>query len=797
MIVSIDWLKDYVDFQEVPLEELAEQLTLAGLECELKISGISIPEGVVVGKVLERSAHPNADKLSVCTVDVGEDKPLNIVCGAPNVDKGQTVPVAVIGAQLAPDFVIKKSKLRGVESCGMICAEDELGLGGDHAGIMVLPDDYIAGSPFSDYFKSFKVLDIDVTPNRPDVMSHWGVVREISALTGNPVKFKKINLKEDGPDVNTLAKVSVDAPEGCPRYTARVIQDVKVGPSPQWLRDRVEAVGLRSINNVVDAANYVLMETGHPLHTFDFDKLNGHEIKVRFAEEKEKFTTLDHKDRELSSSTLMICDADHPVAIAGIMGGLDSEVEDDTKNILIESAYFEPAVIRKASKKEQLSTDASKRYERGTDPNETLVYAQDRLTEMICDLAGGTVAKGMIDVYPQPIGKHNVPLRYEYVKRVTGIEIPAETCKRTMKALGFRIVKDAPASMTVEVPSFRPDVEREIDLVEEVLRVGFMDKIPSMTKLTMSVSEEYDEFHPFITGVRNFFVGLGFCEALNNSMVNRKTAEAGIWGYDPLTVQNPLSQEMNTLRTDVSQSLLNSLKLNALKKRPTIKLFELGNVIQKNTHVETNAEEHYNMALVSCAPMWQNSWLSHDGSADFFYLKGIMDSFLSQLNFSFRLKENANHPEFDILYDVMVRKQIVGKIGQYKIDHFEKLQLEHPVAIMELELGKLYNWYNPKKHYKPIPQFPSISRDISVVLDRDTKVNPLMNEIHQNGGKYLIDLSVYDLYIDDKKLGDNKKALSFRLEFRSDEKTLTEEEISGVMDKIFKQLINKYGAQLR
>ncbi|MFA6617642.1 MAG: phenylalanine--tRNA ligase subunit beta [Candidatus Neomarinimicrobiota bacterium] len=796
MIVSIDWLKDYVNI-DMPLEEMAEKLTIAGLECVLKEAGKSIPKGVVVGKVLEKKAHPNADSLSVCKVDVGAPEILNIVCGAPNVDAGQFVPVATVGTQLTPDFLIKKAKLRGEPSQGMICAEDELGIGEDHTGIMVLEGDHTVGTPFSEYFKTSLVLDIDITANRPDAMSHWGVAREIAAIYGKEFKKIPLSLNETGPAIADIAKIEIADIEACPRYTARVVQNVKIAPSPKWMVDRLEALGLRSINNVVDAANYVLMETGHPLHTFDLDMLKGQTIKVRRAEKDEKIATIDHKERELSEEILLICDAEEAIALAGIMGGTESGVSDKTVNVLIESAYFDAAVVRKGSKLQQLSTDASKRFERGVDPNETLVYAQDRLAALLVELAGGTLAKGMIDVYPEPISKKTAKLRIDHVKRVTGIEISKEDCIKTLKGLEFLILEDKDNELTVEIPSFRPDVDREIDLIEEVLRIGHLDKIPSMGRMKISVAEEYDKFHPFLTDLRSFFVGLGMHEAVNNSLINEDMANKNIWAYTPLRVLNPLSNEMNMLRADMIQPLLSSLRANALKKRTNIRLFEMANVIEKNDHSDTNALEHYNLGVICSAPVFGLNWTNEDKAADLFYMKGVLEQLLSTLNFNYKLKENTSRDEFDILYDILIRKTVVGKIGQYKADYFEKLQLQYPVALMELQLTKLFNWYNPRKQYTSIPQFPSIFRDMSLVVDKKCKSATILNEINQNGGKYLVDLALYDVYIDDVKLGNDVKALSIRLEFRSNEMTLKDKLVDDVMNKLFERLKKQYGAQLR
>lgn len=796
MIVSIDWLKDYVDI-DMPLEEMAEKLTIAGLECVIKEVGKSIPAGVIVGKVLEKKAHPNADSLSVCKVDVGAPEVLNIVCGAPNVDAGQFVPVATVGTQLTPDFVIKKAKLRGEPSHGMICAEDELGLGNDHTGIIVMEGEHKVGTPYSEYFKSSLILDVDITANRPDAMSHWGVAREIAAIYGKEFKKAQVTLNETGPSVTELVKVEVLDAEACPRYTARVIQNVKIAPSPQWLVDRLEALGLRSINNVVDASNYVLMETGHPLHAFDLDKLKGHEVNIRKAHKDEKLTTIDHKERELSEEMLLICDGEEAIALAGIMGGTESEVSDDTVNVLIESAYFDPAVIRKGSKLQQLPTDASKRFERGTDPNETLVYAQDRLASLILDLAGGTLAKGMIDLYPRPIPKKTAQLRIDHVKRVTGIDISKEECVETLKGLEFGVLEENEKELTVEIPSFRPDVEREIDLVEEVLRINHLDKIPSMSRMKISVAEEYDKFHPFCTELRAFFVGLGMHEAVNNSLINEDMANKNIWGYAPLHILNPLSNEMNMLRADMIQPLLGSLRANALKKRTNIRLFELANVIEKNDYSDTKAVEHFNLGVLCSAPMFGLNWTNEDKAADLFYMKGVLEQLLSKLNFNYKLKENTSRDEFEVLYDIVVRKTIVGKLGQYKTDYFEKLQLQYPVVVMELQVAKLFNWYNPKKQYDAVPQFPSMFRDMSLVVDKKCKSTTILNEINQNGGKYLVDLALYDVYIDDVKLGNDKKALSLRLEFRSEEMTLKDKLIDDVMNKLFERLKKQYGAQLR
>ena len=794
MEVSLSWLQQYIKIEEKP-EILADKLTLAGLEATVKIVGKSVPEKVVIGKILNVEKHPNADKLSVCKVDIGKEQELTIVCGAPNVAVNQKVPVALVGAKLTPDFKIKKAKLRGIESNGMICAEDELGLGEMHNGIMVLDDNYEIGKDYNDYLEKEVIFDIDLTPNRPDCMSHFGVVREIAAITNLEYKFKNVELNESGKSIEKLTKINIEDSDACPRYTARIIQNVEVKESPKWLKERVESVGLRSINNVVDASNFVLMETGHPLHTFDFDKLADHEINVRFAKLGEKFETIDHVERKLSSEILLICDSEKPIALAGIMGGSFSEVDENTKNVLVESAYFNPAVIRKGSKLQQLSTDSSKRFERGTDPNGTLIYSQNRLAGLINEVAGGQIAKGIIDIYPKKIDMKVVKLRFNKVENVTGLKIERQEIKRIFVALGFDIVEVNDDSILVKIPTFRPDIEREIDLIEEVVRINNMDKIPTLRKINISISESVDKLHPFLKSVRNLFVGMGFNETLSNSLVSEKIAALGIWNYKPLKIKNPFSKEMNTLRTDIIQSLLENLKVNVLRKRENIRLFEIGKVIEKESRTETGAKEYLNLGVLISGPVWGLNWNEKSNPVTVYYLKGIFNLICEKYginNAKYKsCKDNKN------CISILIGKKEIGKIIKYEISEFEKLQLDYPVIAMEVNLDKIFKSKTEIKKYSEISLYPSIMRDISVVVDKNKVAKDLLNEIKINGGKNLINVIIYDRFIDDKKLGKGKISLSFRLEFRSKERTLKDDEIDKIMEQIFNKLFKNYGAQLR
>ncbi|MDA3872044.1 MAG: phenylalanine--tRNA ligase subunit beta [Candidatus Marinimicrobia bacterium] len=797
MKVSLSWLQQYIKIEDKP-EILAEKLTLAGLEATVNIVGGSVPDKVVIGQVLSVEKHPNADKLSVCKVNVGDNEELTIVCGASNVAADQKVPVALVGSKLAPDFKIKKTKLRGIESHGMICAEDELGLGNMHEGIMVLDDGYEIGKNYNDYLEKEIIFDIDLTPNRPDCMSHFGVVREIAAITNSKYQFDKININESGNKIEDLTKINIENNEACPRYTARIIQNVEVKKSPKWLKERVESVGLRSINNIVDASNYVMMETGNPLHTFDFDKLSGHEINVRFAKSGEQFETIDHIKRKLSSEMLLICDSEKPIALAGIMGGLFSEVDENTKNVLIEAAYFNPAIIRKGSKLQQLSTDSSKRFERGIDPNDTLIYSQNRLSELINEVAGGQIAKGMIDIYPKKIDEKIVKLRFSKIKNITGLQIEKQEIKRIFIALGFEITEFSDDNISVKVPTFRPDIEREIDLVEEVIRVNSMDKIPTLKKINISVSENVDKLHPFLKSIRNLFVGMGFNETLSNSLVSEKMAKSGIWNYKPLKIQNPLSKEMNTLRTDIIQSLLVDLKVNAVRKRENIRLFEIGKTIEKESRSETGAKEHLNLGVLVAGPVWGLNWNEKLKPVNVYYFKGIFNLIREKYGIdNVKYKETKNCENNSESVSIYIRKREIGRIIKYEISKFDKLQLDYPVIVMEINLDTIFKKRNQIQKYREISLYPSIMRDISVVIDKTKMAKDLLDEIKTNGGGNLIDVIIYDRFIDHEKLGKDKISLSFRLEFRSKERTLKDNEIDKIMEKIFNKLLTNYGAQLR
>ena len=493
MKVSVKWLNDYINLEDISSDEIAEKLSRSGLEVDEIIDKRKLYENFVVGYVKEKEKHPNADKLSLCKVSDGFEI-YDVICGAPNVEAGQKIAFAKIGAVMPnADFKITKAKIRGEYSYGMICSESELGISDDHEGIMVLDENAEEGKPLAEELGLDDVtLDIDLTPNRADALSHIGVARDLAALYNREVEYPEIELNETSEKSEDLAKVEIEDVEGCPRYVAKIVKNISVKESPEWLKTKLIAVGLRPINNVVDVTNFVLYEIGQPLHAFDLEKLEGRKIIVRKAGSNEKFTTLDSKERKLQPDDLMICDAEKPVAVAGVMGGENSEVTESTKNILIESAYFNPSRVRKTAKRLGLSSDASYRFERGADPNIS-VFAANRAAKLIAELGGGEVAQGAIDVYPKKIEPRNVDVRFERINKVLGYEISAESVERILGKLGFQIIKKTDEKLSVSVPTFRHDIEREIDLIEEVARIYGYDEIPDIPRITVSLDAKVDQ----------------------------------------------------------------------------------------------------------------------------------------------------------------------------------------------------------------------------------------------------------------------------------------------------------------
>jgi phenylalanyl-tRNA synthetase beta chain len=810
MKISFEWLKKYVSIK-VPVEDLARRLTMAGLEVESVEKPLTNYDGFVVGEVVEVKRHPNADKLTVCTVNAGKQT-LEIVCGAPNVAAGQKVPVALVGAviprnQHDPEgkpFALERAKIRGVESNGMICSEYELGLGDDAEGILVLDQQASAGTPLAEYLGPVQTaMEIGLTPNRPDCMSHLGVAREVAVLLGVKLKRPLVRFTESRERTDDHASVQIEDVEDCPRYTARVLRGVKIADSPQWMQDALKSVGLRPVNNIVDVTNYVLMELGHPLHAFDYDKLEGKKIVVRRAKDGDSFTTLDGKRRNLRSDTLMICDSRQPVAVAGVMGGANTEISEPTANILLESAYFDPKSIRRTSKYLGLSTDASQRFERGADPNATR-YAVDRAAQLIQEVCGGEILKGAIDVYPRKVLPRVVALRTERVNEVLGTDLEEKEIIRILDSLevtlkAMRKTRNRKRFL-FSVPTFRPDLEREIDLVEEVARIYGYEKIETkMGTLLKFPSRPRPVDHS--DTIRDFLVGEGYLEIVTNSLQRKFIAALG--GAAAVEILNPISEDMAALRTSLVPGALDVIRHNINHGAKDLRLFEIGNVFRKGSASEKGPYfdayvEEERILIVQTGLANAPGWGGTDRRADFFDLKGSTERLLSKISldkFRFIYYSTTNTlTEFSV--DIEFNGSYVGFLGKLKPDIGMSFGVDPEVYVVELLVKRLREEYEGKPTFRSLPKYPPVLRDLAFVVDESVTAAELLESVRSSGGNLLKKIRLFDVYRGDQ-IGRGKKSCAFSLEFLSPDRTLTEEEVEKATQQVIRYVGEKLGARLR
>jgi phenylalanyl-tRNA synthetase beta chain len=793
--ISLNWIKNFIDLDGISVDDIIAKLTMSGLEVEEVIDQIKMYKNFVVGHVIEKSKHPNADKLSFCKVSIGNST-VEVVCGAPNVAAGQKIVLAMADAIVPQSgFHIKKTKIRGVESNGMICSEAELNLSNDHSGIMVLPQESIEGEPISTALNlNDVILEIAITPNRPDALSQIGVARDIAAIFGLDVKLPILNIEKKLPsekDITSFASIEIEDTINCPRYTAKVVTDVEVKDSPLWLKQHIEAVGLRSINNIVDVTNFILYELGQPLHAFDLDRLSGHKIIVKQAGLQKIFTTLDSKIRNLQSETLMICDGEKAVAIAGVMGGENSEVSSDTKNILIESAYFNPVSIRKTSKLLGLSTDASYRFERGTNPNITL-FAVQRAAQLIQEVAGGNIVDGEIDIYPNPIIENKVQLRYERVDRILGYKINRDNICKILISLGFKLNNYSDEAVEVTVPTFRPDVEREIDLIEEIARIDGYDNIPTVPRVSIAIKKQEDETS-YNDDIRDIATGLGFFEIISNSLQSEKIAS--ITG-NPIKMLNPQSADMAFLRTSLIPGALLILNKNINAGEKNLKLFEIGRVFnQTNSQISTFGDftESEKLLFLITGKSSNKEWYIEEKFYDFFDLKGLLNSFLNKKSLDSVLNDSYNH-EGNNIFEYYLTKNfnnsIIGIVGKLKKEILSVFGIDQDVFCFELSVDQLKQIPLKGKKYSELLKFPKVVRDVAFVLDKKLQYAEIENFIEKNGSKLLKNVSLFDFY-EGEQLGSDKKSLAISLEYFDSEKTLTEEEVEkdffGLIEKINKE----------
>ena len=814
MKLSYSWLKDYLKCELSPAQ-IAEAMTSIGIEVDGVEEQEKVPgglAGVVVAKVLECEAHPNSDHLHITKVDDGTGEPLVVVCGAPNVAAGQKVLFARIGAVLPGDFKIKKSKIRGVESFGMICAEDELGIGESHDGIMVLPDDAVVGTPAKEYLhlETEAVIEYEITANRVDAASHWGVARDLYAW----MKLRGISCELVRPSVDAFREgagngldVEVLDADGAPRYMGITIRNVKVAPSPQWMQDRLLAIGLRPIDNIVDISNFVLFELGQPLHTFDADKVNGGKVIVRRAADGEVIRTLDGVERKLCSRDMVIANSDAPMCIAGVFGGEESGVSDSTVSLFVESAYFDPGSIRKTSKTLGLQTDASFRYERGADP-EVLEYALKRAVTLILEYAGGEVEGGIKEVFSKPVERKIIELDYDRIERLAGHELGHDTIENILGWLGYEFVERRDGGSVVKAPSYMVDVYRECDVVEELLRIYGYDNIPFPKHMKMSVNATpRPEEEAVRNNVSNFLAANGFVEIMNNSLT--KSAY-----YDKLKtfpaercvrIVNPLSQDLNVMRQSLVPGGLEVVAYNLNRQASAMKIFEYGSVYsrlpEKSAETLDGYEEHTNfMLMITGTP--EKSWRLEPAAGNYFQLKGYVELLLARYGAELSQLRTEAAPS-DIYSEGMVYRIQGGSsmqlavLGTVNPALAKSFGIKQPVFAAEISWPALFELVRRDKvAFKELPKFPEVRRDLALLLDESVKYADLRAAAFKQAKKLLKQVRLFDVYRGDK-IPEGKKQYALSFVIQDTERTLTDQDTERVMDRLLTTFQNEFGAQLR
>lgn len=820
MKISYNWLYDYVPHSLSP-QALADALTMIGLEEEESFSVGQTLDGVVVGYVVERKQHPNADKLSLCQVDLGTGGTVQIVCGAPNVATGQKVPVATVGTKLmlptekhnpdAPktELTIKKGKIRGEESNGMICSAMELGLSGDHSGIMVLAGTASVGTPFADYLREIgtatadTVIDINITPNRPDATCHLGVARDISAVTGVPVQKPNLTIPVEGGQAAEAFQVEIECPKTCHRYVGLLIEEVKIAPSPAWMQARLEAIGLRPRNNVVDITNYVMFECGQPLHAFDADQLADAKIVVRQIQAPMKFTTLDDKVRDLPIGTMMICDGAREVAIAGVMGGQNSEVTEGTSRVLLESAWFDPSAIRKTAKALGLGTDASYRFERGVDP-QGQAWAATRAAQLMVEYAGGRLVEGMVDAHPVQDQPRKVILRPSRANMLIGDTIPTEKMVSLLEAIGFEVEIKTSDALNCQIPSWRPDIEREVDVIEEVARLYGYDNITLPNRsLTPNATPERNAAEELRLDILRLGMGFGFREVYTNSMVKTEAAAHFVQPEEVVETLNPISSEMGALRPCLLQSILPVVAHNLNHGRKNLRLMEVANVFKRTQTGKTiikGYDERESIIFVMTGAVQAATWQQKALPASIYDVKGIIEALITKLGIGQHVQLiPQNQPSALTTYQINVQSghQHLGMIARLSDEAAKQADVKQEIFFAELDWTSLARiaLKQTNTHYHDISRYPTVERDLALVVDKSVAAGALLETIRKNGGKLLQDASIFDLY-EGERIEAGKKSLAFSLRLGAD-RTLVDKEIDALMERIIKRLATDHQAILR
>lgn len=806
MKISYNWLKEYIQ-TDLPPQEVSDILTDTGLEVEGLEEIETIKgglKGVVIGQVKTCEQHPNADKLKVTTVDVGGEEALHIVCGASNVATDQKVLVATVGTTIYTekgDFKIKKSKLRGEVSEGMICAEDELGLGQSHEGIMVLPDDAKIGQAAADYFniESDYTIEIGLTPNRMDAMSHYGVARDLRAALLRQGKTAELNL----PSVSTFSidtktlpiDIVVEDTDACPRYAGVSVKGVKVGPSPDWLQNKLRAIGLGPVNNIVDVTNFVLHETGHPLHGFDADKISGQTVYVKHLAEGTKFTTLDEKERIISKKDLMICDTEGGMVIAGVFGGIDSGVTERTTNVFIESAYFNPVSVRKTAKRHGLNTDASFRYERGVDPNMT-IYALKRAAILIREIAGGEIAMDIKDIYPKTIKENEVRLNLERMNDLIGKKLDKQVVMDILTSLDIRIKGESAGELVLSIPTYRADVTREADVVEEVLRIYGFNNIEIGDKMHISVAQNdpKSDAH-YRHKISEHLSSRGFTEIMNNSLTKAYYFEGN--GFVPeqsVQILNPLSQDLKVMRQSLLFGGLEVIAHNANRQRPDLKLYEFGKTY---TQLEEGYGEAQKLSIWVTGQNEPENWKSGSVKTDFYHLRVEVESILASLGLSSFSEDDSQNEWLGYGLSFKQGEKVLASIGKIASAISSKMDVKQDVFYAELNWDEITRKARKQKiAFKDLPKYPEVRRDLALLLDKEVKYSNLKVAAEKAERKILRGVNLFDVY-EGKNLPEGKKSYALSFTLRDDNQTLNDQVVEKTMDKILGAFQKEFAAELR
>ncbi len=800
MKISINWLKDYLKTDHSP-EEISEILTNLGLEVEKISSFESIKgglAGVVAGKVLECGKHPNADRLKVTSIDIGNNEVCEIVCGAPNIDKGQIVPVATVGSKIytnqGEEIKIKKSKIRGVISNGMVCAEDEIGLGDSHEGIMVLEKNIKPGTPVSEIFniQSDKILEIGLTPNRCDAMSHYGVARDLKAFLDHKAIKSNLSL----PSINSFSPLNIDKEinvnvedsDKCPFYSGLVIKNINVDSSSQEIHNKLKSIGLKPINSIVDITNYVMHEIGQPLHAFDLDKIEN--ITVKSLKSGTKFKTLDKNEIKLNNEDLMICSNSQPLCLAGIYGGINSGVSESTNSLFLESAIFNSVTIRKSSKRHQLFTDASYRYERGVDPDK-VIYALKRAALLIKEInpechiseiiVEDNLKKEVKDIY----------LRYDRIEKISGQIIDKEVVIQILTSLDFEIKGHSDDGINLIAPNYRHDVYREIDVIEEILRVFGFDNIDIDDKISMSIHNNSDNKNFKIESIiSNQLVGIGFNEIINNSICSPSTNEK--FNEDSVELLNPQGIELSNLRQSLIPNLLETVNHNINRQNNDLKLFEIGNVY---TVINNDFNEMRRILISVVGSVFKENWMIKYQENNFFYLKGVIEKLLAIINVENIKYEITDDEIYDYKLNILKGKLIIGSIGEIKSNYANDFSIDQKINICSLYLD-LLKPSSKKVMYQEISKFPSSRRDLSMILDENVSFENIKNLAYKEENKILKEINLFDEY-KDKKIGKGKKSFAISFTFNDSKKTLTDQVIDKIMIRLSEKIKSEFGAVIR